>query len=366
MVFFSFYQGLLYKFFLFLAVFSYSLFAVDFYFPVLSHLPDHGFPFFAVFVPNLISLFGLTHLSIFLLFVGLGTLFFLGLYQSVMGSVLLYFYLCTYCNFLPLLPSPADGFLPYSILFAVLLFPANKGIFSGFGDGYSFNAKLFLFARLVFTSFYFIHGALSVHTWFNNELSFIQLYWDMLCMLYAALYWIPRTRAFSWVLFTLSLLIISPYKHPAFLLAATAVQIFMIDPRSFLFPRKKGLVYIDGFCVLCNGWAKFIAKEDQGFNLKITSIQGTYGKEHLSKKLQEEGSTIVLALGSSQYEKSGAVLRIFYMLGGVWTMLSIFLLLPPFVRDYLYDYVAKNRYRFFGRREVCSLPSELGSDRVLN
>ena len=366
MVHFSFYQAFIYRLALLFALFSYFLVSVDFFFPSLSYLPGYGVPFSEIFIPNVLSVMHLGYLPVFLCSIVLSVLFLLSIYPNIFGFILLYLYLCTYCNFLPVLPSPSDGFLPYSILFTILLFPSNLSVFSRIGTPYLINNKLFVSVRLVFTSAYFIHGILSLFIWLNQSVSWLQLYWNTLCVLYGILYWFPRTRGFSWLIFTISLVVINPYSHLAFLFSAIAVQIFMLDPKAVLFPRKKGVVFVDGFCVLCNRWAEFVIKEDYAFNLKIASIQGSYGKEHLPKRLQEEGSTIVLRVGNRSYEKSGAILRIFYMLGGVWSIFAVFFILPPFMRDFLYDYIARNRYRFFGRKKECFLPGTLGKDKVLN
>lgn len=91
----------------------------------------------------------------------------------------------------------------------------------------------------------------------------------------------------------------------------------------------------------------------------FASLQSNAGQELLAKfgLPQKEFHSFIYIKGDTFYQRSGAVLRVLRDMGGVWKLAAIFLLLPAFVRDFIYNIIAKNRYRWFGRKDECMIPT---------
>lgn len=122
--------------------------------------------------------------------------------------------------------------------------------------------------------------------------------------------------------------------------------------------NQKSIVVFDGVCNLCNETVIFIIRRDPNNRFCFASFQSTAGKRlvrthHLSVHME----SVVLIKGEKAYSKSGAILRIALSLTGFWPCLSVFLLVPPFIRDRVYDLIANNRYRWFGRKDQCLIPT---------
>ncbi len=128
------------------------------------------------------------------------------------------------------------------------------------------------------------------------------------------------------------------------------------------------VILFDGVCNLCNGSVEFIINRDRMGEFRFASLQSDTAK-HLISKLDIPNDTmdsIILVENNKQYFKSSAVLHICRKLGGLWPLLYIFILVPVSIRDYFYDIVARNRYRWFGKRENCMVPSKELESRFLN
>jgi predicted DCC family thiol-disulfide oxidoreductase YuxK len=121
----------------------------------------------------------------------------------------------------------------------------------------------------------------------------------------------------------------------------------------------KRIVFFDGECNLCNGFVNFLVSADKNRQFYIASLQGETAKDFLAESERLNLSTIVyLDEFGHKYYKSGAVFKILPKLGKTYAMIKIFQFLPRQITDYLYDLVAKDRYRLFGKSEVCRLPTE--------
>jgi len=119
------------------------------------------------------------------------------------------------------------------------------------------------------------------------------------------------------------------------------------------------IILFDGVCNLCNGFVQFVIQHDPGGQFKFTSLQSDKGQD-LLKDLPEtyrQIDSVVFLENGRFYQKSAAALRIIRHLSGAWPLLYIFIILPAFLRDWLYTLVARNRYRWFGRQESCMLPT---------
>ena len=127
------------------------------------------------------------------------------------------------------------------------------------------------------------------------------------------------------------------------------------------------IVIFDGVCNLCNWSVRFIIKRDSKGNFKFASAQSEIGEKLLHKydfQFTEPESVILLKNGHV-YEKSSAAMIIAAELDGFWKYLSFLRFISRPVRDILYDWIARNRYRWFGKQNACMLPSAELEDRFL-
>lgn len=126
------------------------------------------------------------------------------------------------------------------------------------------------------------------------------------------------------------------------------------------------IILFDGECNLCNSSVQFILKRDPNEEFKFTSLQGKIGQDLLNRHgLGMDVNSFILLEDEKLYLKSDAALHVCRQLNGLWKLFTIFLVVPRFVRDFVYDIVAANRYRWFGRNESCLLPSSKWKDRFL-
>jgi predicted DCC family thiol-disulfide oxidoreductase YuxK len=127
------------------------------------------------------------------------------------------------------------------------------------------------------------------------------------------------------------------------------------------------VILFDGVCNLCNGTVQFIIKRDKYHRFTFASLQGVFGQRTLTRYgLGEKNlNSFVLLEGEKIYTHSTGALRVFLHLGGQWKMLYGFIIIPRFIRDAVYNLIARNRYKWFGKRALCYLPTENVQDRFL-
>jgi predicted DCC family thiol-disulfide oxidoreductase YuxK len=127
------------------------------------------------------------------------------------------------------------------------------------------------------------------------------------------------------------------------------------------------VVLFDGVCRLCSAWARFLIRFDKSRQFKLATVQSPEGKAIL----QWHGlptdyyETMLLVEGDIIYTKSSAFFRVMRRLPWPWPIMCIGWVVPSFIRDWLYDRVALNRYRLFGRYEVCVIPNKDHESRFL-
>ena len=127
------------------------------------------------------------------------------------------------------------------------------------------------------------------------------------------------------------------------------------------------IVLFDGVCNFCNGSVNFILKRDRKRVFRFAAMQSRAGQEILSRfglPLADFDSMVFIEDGAA-HVKSSAVLRIVRRLGGLWPLLYPLIFLPRSVRDAGYNLVARNRYRWFGKRDVCMVPTDDVKERFL-
>lgn len=121
----------------------------------------------------------------------------------------------------------------------------------------------------------------------------------------------------------------------------------------------KQVILFDGVCNLCNSAVTFIIKRDGRDVFRFASLQSKLGIALLQKFDIDPIKTdsLILISGEKAFVKSSAALRISRGLSGVWPWLSVFLILPKYIRDGIYDGIARNRYKWFGKKESCMIPT---------
>ncbi len=130
---------------------------------------------------------------------------------------------------------------------------------------------------------------------------------------------------------------------------------------------EQPVIVFDGVCNLCNGAVDFIIRFDRNAVFQFASNQSEAGEAIVAQAGVStfEADTIVLCEDGESYVRSTAVLRIARRLGWPWKAAYVFIIVPGPVRDVLYRLIAKNRYRLFGRRETCRLPTPEERTRFL-
>ncbi|MEE9526987.1 MAG: DCC1-like thiol-disulfide oxidoreductase family protein [Syntrophobacteria bacterium] len=123
--------------------------------------------------------------------------------------------------------------------------------------------------------------------------------------------------------------------------------------------RNHAVVLYDGVCNLCTWWVQFIIKRDHKGYFKFGALQSDAGRKFLeNQRLRPEATdTVILIEGYRYFTKSDAALRIAARLSGFWPILRVFSLIPRSIRNWCYDIIARNRYKWFGRANTCMLPS---------
>ncbi|MDX1904619.1 MAG: thiol-disulfide oxidoreductase DCC family protein [Thermonemataceae bacterium] len=123
--------------------------------------------------------------------------------------------------------------------------------------------------------------------------------------------------------------------------------------------ENKVIVLFDGVCNLCNATVQFLIVRDKKDQLRFASLQSEFGQKVLEKYHlpQKDFDSFVLLVGDKVYLRSSAALKVSAYLGVFWKVFQIFWLLPKPFRDWVYNFVAKNRYKWFGKKDECMLPS---------
>lgn len=122
----------------------------------------------------------------------------------------------------------------------------------------------------------------------------------------------------------------------------------------------KKIILFDGVCNLCNSSVQFVIKRDKKDLFRYAALQSEVGQQLVAERhidTCQVDSIILIEPGVAYYTKSDAALEIAQDLGGLWKMSAIFTWVPQSIRNAVYDFVAKNRYKWFGRKEACMIPT---------
>ncbi|TDE49850.1 thiol-disulfide oxidoreductase DCC family protein [Flavobacterium sp. GT3P67] len=126
-------------------------------------------------------------------------------------------------------------------------------------------------------------------------------------------------------------------------------------------PKDKKIILFDGVCNLCDITVQKIIKHDTKDVFRFVALQSDLGQKiikHLGIDIKKTDSIILYQPGFAYYYKSEAVLEIAKNLGGIFYFGSLFSILPTSFNNYIYDYIAKNRYKWYGKKETCLIPTK--------
>ena len=126
------------------------------------------------------------------------------------------------------------------------------------------------------------------------------------------------------------------------------------------FPKDKKIILFDGVCNLCDSTVQFLIKKDTKDVFRFAAIQSEIGQEIIKKigiDTSKTDSIILYEPGKAYYFKAEAAIRIASELGGVYPLMKGFLVLPALINNSVYDYIAGNRYKWYGKKDNCMIPT---------
>ena len=124
-------------------------------------------------------------------------------------------------------------------------------------------------------------------------------------------------------------------------------------------PGNYSLILFDGVCNFCNEGVNFVIDRDKNNVFKFASLQSETGQKILKENNLpiNNFNTFLLLQKGKLYDKSTAALKVTRNLNGLWKLLFVFIIVPPFIRNFFYNLIARNRYKWFGKRDSCRIPS---------
>ena len=128
---------------------------------------------------------------------------------------------------------------------------------------------------------------------------------------------------------------------------------------------KNPIIIFDGYCNFCSSSVDFIMKHDKKKLFLFAASQLPSGEKLIKEYNLNNVDSIVLVYKNKSYRYSTAVLKISSLLGMPFNIFSIFLIVPAFLRDNIYKWIAKNRYKWFGKRNTCRIPNQKEMNRFI-
>jgi predicted DCC family thiol-disulfide oxidoreductase YuxK len=126
-------------------------------------------------------------------------------------------------------------------------------------------------------------------------------------------------------------------------------------------PKDKKIILFDGVCNLCDKSVQLIIKNDKNDIFRFVALQSELGEQiikHIGIDRSKTDSIVLYEPGSVYYYKSQAAFKIAKDLSGFYSVLSLFQFLPISLTDFFYDYIAKNRYKWYGKKDQCMIPTK--------
>jgi predicted DCC family thiol-disulfide oxidoreductase YuxK len=142
---------------------------------------------------------------------------------------------------------------------------------------------------------------------------------------------------------------------------AFGLNFAFIDPNfiSMMYEARTAVILFDGVCNLCNSAVQFVIRRDKKNHFRFSSLQSPFGQSLLKSSNFDAThlNTFVLLQDGKIFTKSSAALLVARQLSGGWSLLYLFIIVPRFIRNGIYDWIARNRYRWFGKKEACMVPT---------
>jgi len=123
--------------------------------------------------------------------------------------------------------------------------------------------------------------------------------------------------------------------------------------------KTENIILFDGVCNLCNASVSFVIERDKKNVFQFASLQSSFGQEVLKKHQlsSSDFDSMILLQNGTIYQRSDAALRIAKELSSAWKLLYGFIIVPRFIRNGVYNFVARNRYKWFGKQDACMIPT---------
>lgn len=125
-------------------------------------------------------------------------------------------------------------------------------------------------------------------------------------------------------------------------------------------PKNKKIILFDGVCNLCDSLVQYVIRHDKKDVFRFVALQSELGQEilkHIGIDQKNIDSVVLYEPGKAYYYKSSAAIEIVKEFGGLFHLGGIFRIIPTGVRNIIYDYVAGNRYKWYGKKEACMIPT---------
>ena len=125
-------------------------------------------------------------------------------------------------------------------------------------------------------------------------------------------------------------------------------------------PKDKKIILFDGICNLCNASVQFVIKRDTKDVFRFVPLQSDLGNKilnHIGINREQTDSIVLYEPGKAYFYKAEAALKIINEFGGLYYLLNILQIFPKFISNAVYDYIAKNRYHWYGKQESCMMPT---------
>ena len=125
-------------------------------------------------------------------------------------------------------------------------------------------------------------------------------------------------------------------------------------------PKDKKIILFDGVCNLCDATVQFIIKHDKHDVFRFVALQSELGQQivkYIGVETSKTDSIILYEPGHAYYYKAEAAIKIAKELGGIYSLMGIFSIFPDWFSNKVYDYVARNRYKWYGKKDECMIPT---------
>ncbi|MCH9809312.1 MAG: thiol-disulfide oxidoreductase DCC family protein [Alphaproteobacteria bacterium] len=139
------------------------------------------------------------------------------------------------------------------------------------------------------------------------------------------------------------------------------------DPAVPDFPDDNPIIIFDGVCVMCSAWARFILKHDRSERYRLLPAQTDLGAalyHHYGLNPIDYETNVLIENGRAYFKSTGTI-RMFVSLGLPWSLMAVFRIIPEGIRDKAYEMIARNRYRWFGKRDTCYIATQAEKKRFL-